>query len=235
MTNKRYEDKHPELKKEDGFTSPASSLPLYELKMLQEYIHGANLKNLGSSLPHYKNQMMLLKFFKHKKNQVVEVYSRNGEEVIHTFGKVNTIGRDFVMLKTLYRRIWIPYHAIHSAKTPIGTPDLPSSHQHVVYDEELKRKLLNNFGEYVAGKEVLKQQFFEESLVTNLKSWQGTILNIYVAQKYKGKLFEVMKEKLYLKQRHKKEIAIGNINYISQGRFFSFFTRWTRRLFQTKS
>ena len=59
--NGRYENQHPELKQEDRYTSPASSLPLYELKMLQEYIHGVNLQNLGSYLPHHKKQIMLLK------------------------------------------------------------------------------------------------------------------------------------------------------------------------------
>ena len=131
-----------------------------QLKMLQEYIHGVNLQNLGNHLPHYKKQLMLVKFFKLKKNQVVEVFSRDGEEVIKTVGKVNIAGRNFVMIKTLFTRIWIPYHAIHSAKTPFGIPDLPSGHQHVIYDVELRRRILTNFGETVSGKEILKQQFF---------------------------------------------------------------------------
>ena len=106
--NGMYENEYPELKKDGGYTSPASSLPLHELKMLQEYIHGANLQNLGAILPNSKKQLILIKFFKMRKNQLVEVYSRNGEEVIHTIGKVNTGGRNFVMLKTLFTRIWIP-------------------------------------------------------------------------------------------------------------------------------
>ncbi len=193
--------------------------------MLQEYIHGVNLQNLGSHLPNYKKQMMLLKFFKHKKNQQVEVFSRNGDEVIHTIGKVNIVGRNFVMIKTLFTRIWIPYHAIHSAKTPFGIPDLPSGHQHVIYDEELRRKLLTNFGDTVSSKEILKQQFFEESLDTNLKTWQGTRFTIYADKLMKGKLEKVLKEKISIKSKIEHEISINKINYLKQGRLVSFFQR----------
>ena len=62
--------------------------------------------------------MILIKFFKSKKNQLVEVYSRNGEEVIHTIGKVSVVGKNFVMLRTLFKRFWIPFYVIHSTKSP---------------------------------------------------------------------------------------------------------------------
>ena len=223
--NERYENQHPELKQEDRFTSPASSLPLYELKMLQEYIHGVNLQNLGSYLPHHKKQMMLLKFFKHKKNQLVEVFSRDGHEVIKTVGKVNIVGRNFVMIKTLFTRIWIPYHAIHSAKTPFGIPDLPSGHQHVIYDVELRRRILTNFGETVSGKEILKQQFFEESLNTNLTLWLGTRVTIMAGNTIKGKMTNIHNGSIQIKDKKKHEISINNINYVRQGRFISNFQR----------
>jgi len=225
INNEMYENEHPELKKDDGFTSPASSLPLYELKMLQEYIHGVNLQNLGSHLPHYKKNMMLLKFFKHKKNQQVEVFSRNGDQVIHTIGKVNIVGRNFVMLKTLLTRIWISYEAIHSAKTPFGIPDLPNGHQHIIYDEELRRKLLTNFGSFVSNQEELKKQFFEELLETNLKTWQGTNLSIYADKLIKGKVIKVLANKIVIKNKEKQEISINKITYIKQGRVLAFFQR----------
>lgn len=223
--NERYENEHPELKQEDRFTSPASSLPLYELKMLQEYIHGVNLQNLGSYLPNHKKQMMLLKFFKHKKNQLVEVFSRDGKEVIKTVGKVNIVGRDFVMIKTLFTRIWIPYHAIHSAKTPFGIPDLPGGHQHVIYDVELRRRILTNFGETVSGKEILKQQFFEESLNTNLTLWLGTRVTIFAGKTIKGKLTNIHNGSIQIKDKENHEISIYHINYVKQGRFISYFQR----------
>ncbi len=223
--NGRYENQHPELKQEDRYTSPASSLPLYELKMLQEYIHGVNLQNLGSYLPDHKKQMMLLKFFKHKKNQLVEVFSRDGEKVIKTVGKVNIVGRNFVMIKTLFTRIWIPYQAIHSAKTPFGIPDLPGGHQHVIYDGELRRKILTNFGETVSGKEILKQQFFEESLNTNLTLWLGTRVTIFAGKTIKGKLTKILNNTIQIKDKEKCEISINHINYVKQGRFISYFQR----------
>lgn len=222
-----YENDYPELKKEDRYTSPASSKPLHELKMLQEYIHSVNLQNLGTILPHYKQQMILLKFFKSKKNQLVEIYSRNGDEVIHTIGKVSVVGRDFVMVRTLLTRIWIPYRAIHSAKSPFGLPDMPGSHQNVLIDEELRRKLLTNFAVTVAEKQTLRQQFFEELLQTNMKSWVGTKLTIHTSSIFDGKLHGVQQGKLKFKE---KEIAISKIAYMKQGRIRSFLEKILKKI-----
>lgn len=227
-----YEKNHPELKKDEGYTSPASTLPLHELKILQEYIHNVNLQSLGNTLPSYKKQLTLLKFFKSKKNQIVEVYSRNGDEVIHTVGKVNIVGRNFVVVKTLFTRIWIPFASIHSTKSPFGLPDIPTTHQHIVFDEELRRKLLTNFGAVVSGKEALRQQFFEELLETNLKNWKGTKLTIYAGKVSSGKVRDVHSGKLYLK-KDDIEIPIAQINYIKKARFiFSIqrlFIKWFKR------
>ncbi|RLL43851.1 hypothetical protein D8M04_13155 [Oceanobacillus piezotolerans] len=233
-TGMMYENKFPELKKEERYTSPASSLPLHELKMLQNYIHGANLQNLSATLPNNKKQLILINFFRAKRNQLVEVYSRNGEEVIHTRGKVNVIGRNFVMLKTLFTRTWIPYQAIHSAKTPFNTPDVPDTHQHVAIDEELRRKLLTNFGETVAGKETLRQKFYEESLETNLKTWKGTKLTIHADQEVTAKLLKVTRKNIYIKNQKEKALKISTINYIKQWRFLSFFQRFFHSLAKNK-
>ncbi len=227
-----YDKNNPELKKDDRYTSPASSLPLHELKMLQEYIHSANLQNLGTLRPNYKQQMILIKFFKSKKNQLVEVYSRNGEEVIHTVGKVSVVGKNFVMLRTLFKRFWIPYSVIHSTKSPFGIPDVPGTHQHTVVDEELRRKLLTNFGVTVAGKEELKQQFFEELLETNLKSWKGTKLKIFSDQVIIGKISDIHSGKVFLKDN--RSIPINKINYIQQFRFISFFEKLFSKWFTKK-
>lgn len=223
--NEKFELKHPELKKNEQYTSPASSLPLYELKMLQDYIHGVNLQNLRNSLPKYQKHLMLLKFFKHKRNQLVEVFSRNNENVIHTVGKVKTIGRDFVMLETLFSRFWIPYDSIQSAKTPFGIPDVPSSHQHVIYDEELRNKLLTDFGNTVSGKETLRQQFYDELLETNLKVWQGTKLLLYENTLIKGRVMKAEKGKLFINNPLSPVIPIKNINYVKQYRISAFFQR----------
>lgn len=224
-----YDNDYPELKKEGSYTSPASSYPLHELKMLQEYIHSTNLQNLGNKLPHYKQQLILLKFFKSKKNQLVEIYSKNGEEFFHTIGKVAIVGRDFVMLSSLFSRKWIPFSAIHTAKSPFGIPDIPASHQNVVIDEELRRKLLTNFGATVSEKETLRQQFFEELLETNLRNWRGTKLAIFAGKLRIGKVRDVHNGKIIFKNNE--EIYISKINYIKQARFSSFFERifskWT--------
>lgn len=227
-----YDNSNPELKKDDRYTSPASSLPLHELKMLQEYIHNTNLQNLSTLRPNYRQKMILIKFFKSKKNQLVEVYSRHGEDVIHTVGKVSVVGKNFVILRTLFKRFWIPYSVIHATKSPFGIPDVPGTHQHTVIDEELRRKLLTNFGVTVVGKEALKQQFFEELLETNLKSWKGTKLKIFSDQVIVGKVNDIHSGKVYLKDKH--SIPINKINYIQQFRFTSFFEKLFSKWFTKK-
>ncbi|MDM5333484.1 hypothetical protein QUF56_09625 [Ureibacillus composti] len=227
-----FENQHPELKKEEGYTSPASSLPLHELKMLQGYIHEQNLQNLGTLIPNYKKAFILIKFFKSKKNQLVEIYSRNHDEVIHTLGKVETVGRDFVMLKTLFTRIWIPYAAIHSATSPFGVPNIPSTHQHIVIDQELRRKLLTNFGETVSKKHQLRQQFYEELLETNLKAWKGTTFSIFSGKIYSGKVKDISTGKIHLKEKQEREILLPKVNYLKQARIVSFVQKMMNKLFK---
>ena len=136
------------------------------------------------------------------------------------------------MLKTLFTRIWIPYTAIHSAKSPFGLPDVPGTHQHVIIDQELRRKLLTNFGETVSGKEVLRQQFYEEYLETNLKSWQGTFLTVYAGAPVKGKVLDVKKGVLTLGKKEKTPIPLAKIAYMKQTRYISslqkLISKWIR-------
>lgn len=230
----KYDYENPELKKEGRYTSPASALPLHELKMLQEYIHGVNLQNLGGQLPHFKKQLILLKFFKSKKNQLVEIFSKSSDQNIHTIGKVHTIGRNFVMVRTLFTRIWIPYETIHSAKSPFGITQIHNTHQNVVIDEELRRKLLTNFSETVSNKEILRQQFYEELLETNLKTWKGTKLTIFADNPVKGKILNVTPGKVFLKHKEVPEIKTTQITYIKQGRITSFFQRLFSNWFRDK-
>lgn len=171
------------LKDKEGFTSPASSRPSYELKMLQQYIHGVNLQQLSEHLPDRKKQIMLIKFLKHKRNQQVEIFYKVGEEIQGALGKVNSVGRDFVILTTLGERIWIPYDNIESAQTPFGVPEVSSTHQHIVFDDNLRQKLLTDFGKTVAGQDALKQQFFEETFETNLRTWKGTRVTVVTRDK----------------------------------------------------
>ncbi|MGM9927739.1 MAG: hypothetical protein ACI35P_07275 [Bacillus sp. (in: firmicutes)] len=216
-----FDDHHPELKQENRYSSPVSGLPLYELKMLQEFIHNGNLQNIGNSLPLYKKNLMLLKFFKHNRNQQVEVYSKYQETNLHIIGKVNTIGRDFVILKTLFQQIWIPYSAILSAKTPFGAPNLPNSHQHINFDDEFRRKVMTQFGKEVSEKEDLRQQFFDQTFVTNLRYRKGSNLKVFTEKAViSGPLMDVKKNSLSVKRfRTEEKISIPQIQLIKQARF----------------
>lgn len=209
------------LKLGKGISSPASELPAEELKMLQQSIHGQNLLYLGESLPHRKKELVLRKFFRHKRNQQIEVYSKSKGKSLQTLGKVRAAGRDFVVLTTLTDRIWIPFSAIHSANVPYGLPDLSNTHQHLVIDDNLRHKLITQFGQTVSNKDVLVQQFFEESLETNMQTWKGTRVEIDVGdQTLAGKVLRSKDGLLTIKSFNTEQtISLKEITYIKTVRF----------------
>jgi len=154
-----------------------------------------------------------------KRNQEVVIYLENTE----VFGKVSAIGRDFVMITNLNKRIWLPFHAIQSANLPTGIPSFSNSHQYFIYDNDLRRKLLHHFGETVAKRDVLIQQFYEESLVTNLISWRKTWVKIQTDQELVfGKIQSVTQQKLVLLLLNEKiELDLTKITMIQSIRLFN--------------
>lgn len=166
------------LREEKGYTSPASGLPSFELKMLQQHIHGTNLQRLGERMPHRKKDLMLVRFLKHRRNQPVEMFYRAGGQTQGVIGRASGVGRDFAMLTTLFERLWIPYAAVESAQTPFGLPEVSGSHHHISMDDRLRGKLLQQFGETVANQEALRRQFFEESLWRHLQRWRGARVKV---------------------------------------------------------
>ncbi|WP_245827685.1 hypothetical protein [Paenisporosarcina indica] len=144
-----------------SFSSPTSAVSAEETRLLTEYIGQKNLFKVTSQDETRKKPLVLKQFFKTKRNQQVVVSSLVENDIaVTTEGKVATIGRDFVMLTDLQRRTWIPYTAIDSATIPFGYPTYSNTHQHFIYDNQLQQKLVLQFGETVAKKEVLVRQFF---------------------------------------------------------------------------
>jgi hypothetical protein len=207
---------NPIHEKGDKLTSPPSATTLEENKLLTEYMEQVNLQKLANSMPHQKHPLFLKKFFKMKRNQQVIVYFKKNDSVHEVMGRVSTVGRDFVMLNNLTDRIWIPYPMIESANIPSGVPNFTNSHQYFLYDNELKRKLMTNFGETVSKRDLLKQQFFEETLRTNLNSWRGLWVKVICNQKiYVGKINVSEKKGLVIKSVFEgNEIPWGEITHI---------------------
>ncbi|WP_456271057.1 hypothetical protein [Bacillus sp. AK031] len=211
------------LSRGEGLTSPASAVSTEETRILMEYMEQQNLFNLTSTNENRRKVLTLKKFFKKKRNQQVEVYSCSGQEVLYTEGKVSAIGRNFVMLSNLKDRFWIPYHAIKSANIPYGIPNYSNTHQHYIYDNDLRKKLLLQFGETVSKKEELFQQFCEDSIQSNLQTWKGARVEVKTAEEggdFTGKILEAKENQLFLK--HSKDtiaIALEDITYIRSLRF----------------
>ncbi|WP_458127001.1 hypothetical protein [Paenibacillus sp. Z3-2] len=75
------------------------------------------------------------------------------------------------MLTTLFTKYWVPFRAIGTAEQPYDQVNIPhQQHQQVVYDEELKQKILLKFGKTASQKDFLKQQFFEQTLACYMRS-----------------------------------------------------------------
>ncbi|MCA1031109.1 hypothetical protein LCL95_08750 [Bacillus timonensis] len=206
-----------------GISSPASATSTEELRLFLEYMEQKNLFNITEKMdPERKKALLLRKFFKMKRNQQVEVFVKLNNDTKRLEGKVSAIGRDFVMITNLKDRTWVSYKVIHSANTPYGIPNYSNSHQHYLYDNDLRHKLVTNFGETVSKKDILKQQFFEETLKTNLKTWQETWVDVtYSNSKTFGKISEVDEKTLKIKRfRNHFEIPIQEISLIETIRIY---------------
>lgn len=153
--------------------------PYEEIKIIQEYMNSKNLLKIAEALPTKKKALYLKGFFKERRNQQVEVYYLIHTEAKWLTGRILVVGRDFVSINVNGERYWIAYHAIEVARVPTGFPDTDYSHTNIIYDNDLKQSLLLNFGEVVSEKETLKQLFYEETLKTNLETWQGTHVTVW--------------------------------------------------------
>ncbi|MFI2859163.1 hypothetical protein ACH6EH_18865 [Paenibacillus sp. JSM ZJ436] len=177
-----------------NFSSSSSPLPLHELKVLQEYIHQQNIQIIGNVNPKRRKDIMLSQFFKTHKTQTVKVIRKSsllGDQGL--IAKTEAVGRDFVILTTLLRRYWLPFQAIVSAEQPFDQANVPHQpHQQVVYDDELKQKIMLCFGKTVGQKEFLKQQFFDQTFAGHLKVLLNNRLTVETdTQREKVKLTEV--------------------------------------------
>ncbi|WP_100372900.1 hypothetical protein [Bacillus sp. FJAT-45037] len=214
------------LQKGQGLTSPTTRSTTEEVRLLMEYIDRANLFHISERDEKRGKVLKLRKFFKSKRNQQVEVYFKCGLESRYKEGKVSTIGRDFVVLTNLKERVWIPYEVIKSANIVFGVPTYSNAHQHYLYDNNLRTKLLQQFGETVSKRDLLIQQFFEESLLTNLDTWKDTWVVVHLDENIKkvGKIIESVDGQLTLSIWRKGDhTLIKDIKYIETIRLLHLF------------
>jgi hypothetical protein len=216
-------------------TSPPSATSLEENKIIAEYLEQKNLHTLANAVPEFKKPLILKKFFKMKRNQEVIVYIDHKGKTQEISGKVNAIGRDFVILTNLKDRFWIPYKSIFSANSPAGVPTYENAHQNFIYDNDLKLKLTTQFGETVAKREVLIQQFFEESLKSNLERWQGMWVKVATPEEIVlGKIVSVTEEGVLLQSFSlNREIAFEDLSHLISTRLFNRILLMGRNVFTT--
>lgn len=220
------------LTKGEGLTSPTTSTSTEDTRLFMEYTDRANLLNISKSKPEIGKVLALRKFFKTKRNQQVEIYSTCGDKPNYLEGKVSAVGRDFVMITNLKERLWIPYSVIDSANIPFGVPNYSNSHQHYIFDNNLRKNLVSNFGATVSKKDTLRQQFYEETLYTNLSTWKGTWVEVIHGSNKKaiGKIVNAEKTDLLVRSyRNEEVILLSDIHLIKTIRFWSLMTFTLRK------
>ncbi|OZM57050.1 hypothetical protein CIB95_09795 [Lottiidibacillus patelloidae] len=219
------------IKRGEGLTSPTTNLSTEETRILMDYIEQQNLFKITSRSPMLKKSLTLKMFFKKKRNQQVEVFSKVGDISLYTEGKVSAVGRDFVMLTSINKQVWIPFREIDSANIPYGIPNYANTYQHFYYDNNLKGKLLRSFGETVTKRETLMQQFNEDTLRTSLSRWKKTWVKVQLAPEevHSGKIVSVSKENITLANYKKKmTIKIADVSYIETLSILQVFTIWLK-------
>lgn len=235
-------DRHPEpnIPSFPQYSSPTSAVSAEETRILTEYIQQKNLFNVVNRDESRRKALLLKQFFKMKRHQqVVVISTRKQGETVTTEGKVATIGRNFVMLTDLKKRIWIPYEAIDSATIPFGFPTYSTPHQHHIYDNQLQQKLVQRFGETVSKKDALVRQFFEETFHTNLSTWKGIRIEVHTGEaSYFGKLKDASKSECVLQQFNKvRRIPLPDIRYMTTTGYISLLkqmgAQWSMALSQT--
>jgi hypothetical protein len=199
----------------EPLTSPHSAMSDEELRVFLPYMHSQNAFLVTKQIPDRKKNLMLRMFLRSKRNQIAVIRMHEhpvNKEVrgLELSGKVSAVGRDFVLLTTLRKKIWIPYTFVHSANIPTGVPDYSNSYQQVIYDNKLKQKLLLGFANTVKNRDELIQQFYEESLQTNLIKWIGTTVSILTTENGLtfGKIIEVNEHKALLSLLGTKKSAL---------------------------
>lgn len=232
LKEKRHID--PIHERGDSITSPPGATSLEENRLIMEYMEQKNLQKVISSIPEAKKPILLRKFFKMKRNQEVMIYISSKDTQVVS-GKVTSVGRDFVLVTNLKDRIWIPYRTIESATVPSGVPNYENSHQNFIYDNDLKRKLITNFGETVSKRDVLIRQFFEESFMTNLKNLEGIWVKAVMDGKTSFGRIRSVSEKGFVLDNGLNRVEIGwtSIQLLYSMRFFHRLYLISKNMFKT--
>lgn len=220
-------------KLDETLSSPTSAVSQEETRILREHMSQQNMFKLIDIYEPHRKALTLKKFFKMKRNQQVVISPIDAKDTTID-GKVTAIGRDFVMITNLQKRIWLPYTAIESVTIPFGVPTYSNSHQHHIYDNQLQRKIVLKFGETIHKKDALVQQFFEETLRTNLNSWRGTWVEVKTAkQSFFGKIRKTDRHVLFLKLlKVENEIPLNDIQSATTVRLFSLWRRIIASVFK---
>ncbi|WP_106496445.1 hypothetical protein [Lentibacillus sp. Marseille-P4043] len=227
-------NQHTSVKENPSFSSPTSAVSTEETRVLNEHINQQNMFKLIHLYEPHRKTLTLKMFFKMKRNQQVVITPVSEiEESATVEGKVAAVGRDFVMITNLQKRIWLPYRSIKSATIPFGTPTYSNPHQHHIYDNRLRKNLVLSFGETVTKRDALIQQFFEESIRTNLDSWKGTWVKVKTSHTTQfGKIKQTNKEELNLKHlKSETAIPLQKILYIETLRLINLWKEVLKSIF----
>ncbi|MFC4354227.1 hypothetical protein ACFO0S_03960 [Chryseomicrobium palamuruense] len=203
----------------ESYPSPAGRGTSEEIILRKRYIELANIFLQLKYNPEKGKILLMQSFLVEKRKQSVEVFYHN-QAVVK--GRVQDVGRDYMVLTRYFTKCWIPFSVISEVKLPYGAPEFANTHQYIFFDNQLRRKLLRNFGATVSNRSKLKELFYRETLKTSLSRWKNSRLKVEMLNGlvYSGKLVRSEDEQLLLiTNNEEKVILYHEVKIIKKSRF----------------
>lgn len=214
------------------FSSPNSPLSQEELDELQACIERANHilrslvpdrdpNNLRQLQLHFLNlrgavvSAKILCGCSHQAKKDDKDYKHEELKIIKKKGKITTAGRDFLQINPTGSYLFILYEKLHSISR---SEDIMMEHEQefIHADEQTRRKLTLQFGEFVAKNNELVNLFFGVPLLVYLKDFKGHDVVVRTNDgKVKGILTEIDGDQItLLNKMDRVEVNLRDICYL---------------------
>lgn len=212
------------------FTSPNSPLDEEELNQLQACIEAANdlLRSLGSESDNENTRQLQLHFLDMSgkkvsaeiickfKNHEADEFSKNSSKAISLKGKIANAGKDFLQINQNGSSVFIFYKNLLAIKRDNSSEGFDEESEFIDANQNLRRTLAFNFGEFVSKNPNLVNLFFGIPLYKMLKQYLGKDVDIFTKEKkFLGTLTKVEEGnvKIFEKDRER-NIAIDEICFL---------------------
>ncbi|SOC15024.1 hypothetical protein SAMN05880501_10822 [Ureibacillus xyleni] len=216
-------------KKTRRFASPNSPLSVKELDELQACIEEVNdlLRSLGSESDPNNTRQLQLHFLDLKgvlvsaqiitdeDEEIESDSSKHHKKIINLSGRIATAGRDFLQINEVGSSTFILYRHLLSV-TRVDDCDESREPEFIDVNQETRRELAFNFGQFVGKNPDLVNLFFGIRLYLFLKKYIGKDVQVHLSNEcITGTLIETDEGKITVKNKLGEiELSISEILYL---------------------